>query len=74
MSTFTRKAALGAVAAIVAATGSIGAAEAHGKHRFMRNNLFVTSYDSCSFYKYKWLSTGKLFWKLKFFECRSCQY
>ena len=62
------------MAVVACPTGSIGAAEAHGKHRMMRNYLFVNSYDSCGFYKYKWLSTGKFFWKLKYFECKSYQY
>jgi hypothetical protein len=73
MSTSTKKAALGAAAALIAAMGTVGAAEAHGmgKHRPFRNQLFVTSYDSCDYYKYKWFKSGKLFWKMKYFECLS---
>jgi hypothetical protein len=73
MSTLSKKAALGAVAALIAVTGTIGAAEAHGggKHRLFRNQVFISSYDSCGYYKYKWLTTGKLFWKMKYFDCLS---
>jgi hypothetical protein len=68
MSTTIRKVALGASAALVAMT-AVTAAEAHGKHRFHRNFFFVQTQD-CSFYKWKWLSTGRLFWKMRYFECR----
>ena len=73
MSTLTKKAALGAIAALVAAAGTIGTAEAHGKgnNKFFRNQLFVTNYDTCEFYKYKWFTTGNPFWKFKYFECMS---
>lgn len=76
MSTLTSKLALGAIAALVATGGIVGSAEAHGmgKHRFMGNKLFVTSYDSCDYYKYKWFKTGKFFWKMKYFECLSYRY
>lgn len=37
----------------------------------LRNHLFVCSYDSCGYYKYKWLTTGKLLWKFKYFDCLS---
>jgi hypothetical protein len=71
----TKKAALGAVAALVAAMGTIGAAEAgFCKHRLLRSHLFVSSYDDCSLYKYKWLKTGKLFWQLKYLKCLGRSY
>ena len=68
MSTMTKKAALGAVASLLALTAMVGGAEAH--HRKHRHLFFVEHHD-CSFYKWKWLSTGKLFWKMKYFECMS---
>jgi hypothetical protein len=72
----TKKAALGAVAALVAAIGTVGAAEAHGfcKHHMLRSHLFVSSYDDCSLYKYKWLKTGKLFWQMKYMKCIARSY
>ncbi len=72
----TKKAALGAVAALIAATGTFSAAEAHGfcKHHFLRSSLLVATYDDCSLYKYKWLKTGKLFWQLKYMKCLSHGY
>jgi hypothetical protein len=75
MSTLTKKAALGAVAALIASAGTIGAAEAHGfcKHRFY-SPVYVVGHSDCSLYQYKWLKTGKLFWKLKYMKCMSYSY
>lgn len=67
MSTLSRKAALGADAALVTLAAVTSAADAHSKKKHF---FLIGDAHGFGFYKHKWLTTGKLVWKWHDNECK----
>lgn len=71
MSTSLKTMTVATLIVAAAFAGTLGTAQAHGKHR---SGLFIgigSSQPDCSFYYWKWQKTGKLKWKYAYYECIS---